>query len=82
MEGTELERGVARQRAEWKARARLAVLWQSQPEGASATAADCVAGGREPSRRFEALRRRSAPPPVAFRWTGRPGGGGPSAHGR
>jgi hypothetical protein len=67
MEGIELERRSARQRAEWKEQARLAVLWQSQPEGAPATAADWVAGSREPSRRFDAIRRRSAPPPVAFR---------------
>jgi len=76
MDGTELAQQVARQRAEWKEQERLAVPWRSQPEGAPATAADCVAGSREPSRRFDALRRRSAPVAVAFRWPGRPGGGG------
>ncbi len=53
MDGDELGREVARLRAEGRARARFAVLRQSLPEATAATAAECVAGAREPLRRFD-----------------------------
>ena len=83
MDGDELGRHVARLRAEGRARARLAVLWQSQPEATAATAAECVASAREPLRRFDALRRRPGPDPLPVWWAARQtGGGGPLAGGR
>jgi hypothetical protein len=83
MDGTELGREVARLRAEGRARARFAVLRQSLPEATAATAAECVAGAREPLRRFDALRRRPGPDPLPVWWAARQtGGGGPLAGGR
>ena len=70
MDGTELRREVARLRAGWRAEARLGLLRRGQLEAAAATAADCVAGAREPQRRFDALRRR--PVHVPMRWAVRP----------
>ena len=79
MDGTELQRRIARQRAEWRARMRFSVLWRSPPEVATgATAADCVQSAREPWRRFDPLRRRPGPDPLATRWPARPTGGTPA----
>jgi hypothetical protein len=75
MDGIELGRQVARLRTEWRARARLAVLWQGESAATDATAADCVERAKEPLRRFDALRRRPGPDPLAIRWRARPGGG-------
>ena len=65
MDGIELGRQIARLRAEGRARARLAVLWRSQPESAGVTAADHVESAREPPRRFDALRRPPQPDPLS-----------------
>ena len=75
MNGIELGRQVARLRAEGKVRARLAAVWRGRPEDAGATAADCVESAKEPLRRFDALRRRPGPDPLAIRWPARHGGG-------
>ncbi len=75
MDGDELERRVARLRAEGRAHARSAALRQSQPDAAAATAAECVASAKEPLRRFDALRRRPGPDPLPVWWAARLGGG-------
>jgi hypothetical protein len=75
MDGTELGRQIARMRAESSARTKLTILWRGLPEMAAATAADCVESAKEPVRRFDALRRRPGPVPLAIRWPTRPGGG-------
>ncbi len=75
MDGIELGREVAGLRAEGRARAKFAVLRQSLSEATAATAAGCVASAKEPLRRFDALRRRPGPVPLAIRWPARPGGG-------
>jgi hypothetical protein len=77
MDGDELGRQVARLRAEGRARAKSAALWQDHPEATTATAAECVAGAREPLRRFDALRRRPGPDPLPAWWAARQTGGGP-----
>ena len=74
MDGTELGLQIARMRAESRARTRLAIPWRSQPADAAATAADCAESAKEPLRRFDALRRRPGPVPLAMRWPGRPTG--------
>ena len=75
MDGTELGRQIARMRAESSARTKLTILWRGLPEMAAATAADCMESAKEPVRRFDALRRRPGPVPLAIRWPTRPGGG-------
>ncbi len=82
MDGYELGRRIARLRAEGRARARVAALWQNLPEASTATAAECVASAKEPLRRFDALRRRSGPDPLPAWWAARQTGGGPLAGAR
>ena len=76
MDGIELGRRIARLRAAWRAQARAVFVWRGHPEDAAATAADCVRSAKEPLRRFDALRRRPGPDPLAVRWPARPGGDG------
>jgi hypothetical protein len=51
-------RRIGWSRAEAKARAKLALLWQRQGEAPAGTAAECMKVGKEPLRRLENLRRR------------------------
>ena len=76
MDGTELGRRIARLRAEARTQGKLAVLRRSSPETTAATAAECVANAREPSRRFDALRRRQGPDPLPVWWAARQTDGG------
>ena len=66
MDGTELGREVARLRAEGRAQAKAAALWRNHPDTTTASAADCVRVVKEPLRRFDALRRRPEPDPLAY----------------
>jgi hypothetical protein len=75
MDGIELGRRVVRLRAEGRARARFAMVWQNRPDATAATAADCVRSAKEPLGRFDALRRRPEQVPLAVHWPARPSAG-------
>jgi hypothetical protein len=60
MTGNDLSRRVTDQRAEARSQARAALMGRAQSAPASATAADCARAARDPLRRLEPMRRRTA----------------------
>lgn len=60
MSGDDLKRRVERQRADAKGLSKLTVLWRGTQEGTSASGADCARNAKDPERRLEPLRRRTA----------------------
>ncbi len=75
MDGIEFGQQIARLRTERRTRTKIAILWQSELAATQATAADCVRRAKEPLRRFDALRRRPGPDPLAIGWPAWPGRG-------
>ena len=58
MNGDDLVRRVSPMRAQNKILSKLSLLWQQKADKAGTTAEDCAKNARDPSRRFEPLRRQ------------------------
>jgi hypothetical protein len=69
MNGDDLARRLSPMRAQSKILSKLSLLWQQKADKAGTTAEDCARNARDPSRRFEPLRRHAET--AALRTSGR-----------